>query len=88
MRKIQGNQPVFSRKPLFTAAQHSDVALGFEWATLPNTVTIARRGVAPHWQINTQGNGIHSFGIFQKPAGYGAIFELTRILNTARTNEC
>ena len=32
-----------SRKPLFTAAQHSDVALGFEWGTLPNTATIARR---------------------------------------------
>lgn len=72
-----------SRKPLFKAAQQSDVALGFEWATLPNTVTIARRGVA-HWQINTQGNGGHSLGIFQKTAGYGAIFELTRILDTMR----
>jgi glutamate carboxypeptidase len=78
-----GKPTSVSRKPLFTAAQHSDIALGFEWATLPNTVTIARRGVA-HWRINTQGNGDHSLGIFQKPAGYGAIFELARILDTMR----
>jgi glutamate carboxypeptidase len=73
-----------SRKPLFNAAQHNDIALGFEWATLPDTATVARRGIA-HWQINTQGNGEHSSIIFQKPAGYGAVFELTRILNTMRT---
>ncbi len=78
-----GKPTSISREPLFKAAQHSDVALGFEWATLPNTVTIARRGVA-HWQINTQGNGSHSMGIFKKPADYGAIFELTRILDTMR----
>lgn len=42
-----GKPTHISRKPLFKAAQQSDVALGFEWATLPNTVTIARRGVAP-----------------------------------------
>ena len=78
-----GKPTSISRKPLFAAAQRSDVALGFEWTTLPNTATIARHG-ATHWQINTQGNGIHSLGIFQKPAGYGAIFELARILNTMR----
>ncbi len=72
-----------SRKPLISAAQHSDIALGFEWATLSNTATIARRGII-HWQINAQGNGYHSMGIFQKPAGYGAIFELTRILDMMR----
>ncbi|WP_342227541.1 M20/M25/M40 family metallo-hydrolase [Rickettsiella endosymbiont of Rhagonycha lignosa] len=81
--EYSGKPTSISRKPLFTAAQHSDVALGFEWATLPNTATIARRGV-DHWQINTQGSGVHSFEVFQKPAGYGAIFELTRILNTMR----
>lgn len=78
-----GKPASISREPLFKAVQHSDVALGFEWATLPNTVTIARRGVA-HWQINTQGNGSHSMGIFKKPAGYDAIFELTHILDTMR----
>ncbi len=78
-----GKPTRISRKPLFTAAQHSDIALGFEWATLPNTITIARRGVA-HWEINTQGKGGHSMGIFKNPAGYGAIFELTRILDTMR----
>lgn len=78
-----GKPTSVSRKPLFTAAQHSDISLGFEWATLPNTVTITRRGVA-HWRINTQGNGDHSLGIFQKPVGYSAIFEITRILDMMR----
>jgi glutamate carboxypeptidase len=34
-----GKPTAVSRKPLITAAQHSDIALGFEWATLPNTAT-------------------------------------------------
>lgn len=78
-----GKPTRISRKPLFTAAQQSDIALGFEGATLPNTVIIARRGVA-HWEIKTQGKGDHSMEIFKNPAGYGAIFELTRILDTMR----
>jgi glutamate carboxypeptidase len=42
------------------------------------------RGIA-HWTIETQGNEAHSSEIFQKKAGYGAIYELVRILDTMRT---
>jgi glutamate carboxypeptidase len=35
--------------------------------------------------LEAQGNEAHSSEIFQKSAGFGAIFELTRILNTMLT---
>lgn len=70
-----------SRKVLFDLAHQSEVALDFEFAITSDTATVARRGVS-HWQIETKGNNAHSAGIFQSPSGYGAIFELARILNT------
>src|SRR3990167_2853982 len=79
-----GKPTSISRKPLFDAAQNSDIALDFEWAITSDTATIARRGIA-NWVLEAQGNEAHSSEIFQKSAGYGAIFELTRILNTMLT---
>lgn len=79
-----GKPTSISRKPLFDAAQDSDIALDFEWAITSNTATISRRGIT-NWMIEAQGNEAHSSEIFQKSAGYGAIFELARILNTMLT---
>ena len=79
-----GKPTTISRKPLFDAAYDSDIALDFEWAITSNTATIARRGIT-NWILETQGNEAHSSEIFQKSAGYGAIFELTRILNAMLT---
>ncbi|MCE0724523.1 M20/M25/M40 family metallo-hydrolase [Legionella resiliens] len=79
-----GKPTSISRKPLVDAAKNSDIALDFEWAITPDTATIARRGIA-HWTVETHGNEAHSSEIFQKQAGYGAIYELVRILNTMRT---
>ena len=79
-----GKPTTISRKPLFDAAYDSDIALDFEWAITSNTATIARRGIT-NWILATQGNEAHSSEIFQKSAGYGAIFELTRILNAMLT---
>ncbi len=73
-----------SRKPLIDAAKKSDIALDFEWAITPDTATVARRGIT-HWTLEAHGNEAHSSEIFQKKAGYGAVFELARILNTMRT---
>jgi glutamate carboxypeptidase len=78
-----GEPASISRKPLFDAAHNSDIALDFEWAITSDTATIARRGIRD-WIIEAQGNEAHSSQIFQKSAGYGAIFELARILNTMR----
>lgn len=79
-----GKPVSISRKPFFDAAQHSDIALDFEWSFTKDTATIARRGISS-WTIETTGTEAHSSEIFQPSAGYGAIFELTRILNTMRT---
>ncbi|HHF7373057.1 M20/M25/M40 family metallo-hydrolase [Legionella bozemanae] len=79
-----GKPTSISRKPLIDAAKNSDIALDFEWSITVDTATVARRGIA-HWTIETQGNEAHSSEIFQKKAGYGAIYELVRILDTMRT---
>ncbi|KTD01958.1 M20/M25/M40 family metallo-hydrolase [Fluoribacter gormanii] len=73
-----------SRKPLIDAAKDSDIALDFEWSITSDTVTVARRGIA-HWTVEAYGNEAHSSEIFQNKAGYGATYELVRILNTMRT---
>lgn len=79
-----GKPTSISRKPLFDAARMSDVALDFEWAITPDTATVARRGIT-NWVLEVCGKEAHSSEIFQKSAGYGAIFEITRILNAMRT---
>ncbi len=80
-----GKPAAISRKPLIEAAQQSDIALDFEWGLDINTATVARRGIS-HWTISVQGNGSHSSNIFQPDVGYGAIFELSRILNSMRVD--
>ncbi len=77
-----GKPTSISRKPLIDIASKSDIALDFELGT-PDTLTIARRGIS-NWFINTEGNSSHSSEIFQDQIGYGAVFELTRILNSMR----
>ncbi len=71
-----------SRGDLVAAAGRSDLALGFE-AGHRSDLTIARRGAAT-WRITTTGTEAHSAGIFQKGTGYGAIYELARVLDGFR----
>lgn len=78
-----GKPTTISRKSLIEVAKRSEIALDFEWATTIDTATIARRGIA-NWIITTEGNEAHSSEIFQKKAGFGAIYELARILDTVR----
>jgi glutamate carboxypeptidase len=78
-----GKPTSISRKPLFAAAKNADVALDFEPAISMNTATIARRGISM-WTLEAHGKESHSASIFQEGVGDGAIFELTRILNTMR----
>jgi len=77
-----GKPTSISRLPLIEAARHSDIALDFENG-IGNTATIGRRGVSM-WQLNTRGYEAHSSQIFQKQSGDGAIYELSRLLNTIR----
>ncbi len=70
-----------SRKSLIDAAKRSDIALGFENSTGFNYATVARRG-ASGWKLEVTGKRAHSSGVFNKRVGAGAIFEMSRILNT------
>ena len=79
-----GKPTSISRKPLIDAARNSEVALDFEWSITRDTATIARRGISS-WLLKTSGIEAHSSEIFQKTAGYGAVFELVRILDAMRS---
>ena len=70
-----------SRKDLIEAAKRSDIALGYETSTGFNYATVARRG-ASGWEVEVQGKRAHSSGVFSERTGAGAIFEMSRILNS------
>src|SRR5439155_878385 len=74
--------PAAARRALLEAAQHSDVALAFE-AGNRSDVTVARRG-ASAWRVTATGRQAHSAGVFGEGAGYGAIYEVARILDAFR----
>ena len=71
-----------TRQALLDAARRSDVALAFEGGDA-RTATISRRG-SSSWILTVTGRQSHSSGIFQRGAGYGAIFETARILDGFR----
>lgn len=79
-----GKPLAISRKDLIDAAKKSDIALGFETSTGFNYATVARRG-SSGWAVEVKGKRAHSSGIFSGATGAGAIFEMSRILNTFYT---
>ena len=82
-----GNPLSISRKDMIEAAQHSDVAFEYETGGLVKGIdaaSISRRGSIA-WRLETTGKTGHSSGVFNNSMGYGAIYELTRILDAFRT---
>ncbi|MEO6314393.1 MAG: M20/M25/M40 family metallo-hydrolase [Chitinophagaceae bacterium] len=77
-----GEPRAVSRGDFIERAKQHDIALAFEGATDLNTVATARRG-ASEWKLEVQAKQAHSSNIFGK-AGYGSIYEATRIINTFR----
>ena len=71
-----------SRGDFMERARQHDVALAFEGAAGLHTVATARRG-ASGWRLEVTAEQAHSSGVFGK-AGYGAIYEAVRIVNTFR----
>jgi glutamate carboxypeptidase len=71
-----------TRQPLIDAAKRSDIALSFEGGSRDNA-SISRRG-ASGWLLRVSARQAHSAGIFGAGAGYGAIYEIARILNAFR----
>jgi glutamate carboxypeptidase len=75
-----------ARRDLVEAAKHSDVALEFEPSVriaAQDSVSISRRS-STTWHIAVTGISGHSSQIFGDRLGYGAIYELTRILDSFR----
>lgn len=77
-----GDPVEVSRGDMFSAAKRSDLALSFE-AAVRNTATVGRRG-ASSWRLEIEAKTGHSSGIFSQGAGFGAIYEASRILNEFR----
>jgi glutamate carboxypeptidase len=85
-----------ARRDMIAAAKHSDVALEFEPSARVNatggaetggggqdTVSLGRRS-STTWHLETSGLSGHSSQIFGARLGYGAIYEMVRILDAFR----
>ncbi|HEY3707445.1 MAG TPA: M20/M25/M40 family metallo-hydrolase [Terracidiphilus sp.] len=85
--EAHGEPASISRRDMRDAAKQSDVALEFEGTPRSNGVfygSVSRRSSIT-WHIKTTGETGHSSGIFSEHMGYGAIYELARILDDFRT---
>jgi glutamate carboxypeptidase len=78
-----GEPYALSRGDLLEAGRHADVALSFESGG-GNTAVVARRS-AGSWRLEVTGHQAHSSGVFREGVGYGAIYEMARILDGFRT---
>jgi len=79
-----GDPQALARKPLVDAAQGAQYALGFEDGPGdPKYAVTARRGTSS-WKLEVKGNTGHSSQIFRPDVGYGANYELARILDGFR----
>jgi glutamate carboxypeptidase len=82
-----GDPVTISRGDMIEAAKQSDVALEFENASRidgKDMIRIARRS-ANTWRLETDGKSGHSSQVFGQSLGFGAIYEMARILDEFRT---
>ncbi len=81
----KAGQPLsISRRDLVEAGHWADISLGFESAVHYDDVdwaTTSRRS-SSSWTLETTGKQAHSSGVFSEGTGAGAVYELSRILNT------
>ena len=79
-----GDPQTLARQALVDAAQGAQYALGFEDGPGdPKFAVTARRGTAS-WKLEVKGRTGHSSQIFRSDVGYGANYELARILDGFR----
>ena len=73
-----------AREALVSAAKGAAIAIGFEDGPAdPKLAVTARRGTTG-WEVRVTGKPAHSSQIFRDDIGYGAIYELARIVNAFR----
>ena len=85
--EAHGEPDTISRRDMIAAARHSDLALEFEGTPRFDGTfygSVSRRSSIT-WRIKTTGETGHSSAIFSDGKGYGAIYELARILDAFRT---
>jgi glutamate carboxypeptidase len=81
-----GEPTATARADLIAAGKAADVALEYENLAVEGGRefgTIARRSAAS-WELRTTGKTGHSSGVFSTSLGYGAIYEMARILDGFR----
>jgi len=81
-----GDPLTISRRDLIAEGKKADAALDFEDLSVKDGKdmgSIARRS-AGSWQVTVTGRSAHSSGIGSPGVGYGAIYELARILDQFR----
>ena len=83
----EGGRPLTtSRASLIAAGQWADIALEYENLVRDQSGdygTVARRS-STNWTLRVRGHTGHSSTIFTPSMGYGAIYEMARILDTFR----
>lgn len=75
-----------ARRDLIAAGRRANVALEYENLATENGAefgSTARRS-STDWTLTTTGRSGHSSGVFGRDLGYGAIYELARIIDTFR----
>jgi glutamate carboxypeptidase len=75
-----------ARRDLIAAGREADYALEFENLAREDDRdfgTVARRS-SSSWTLTTRGRTGHSSGIFNQSLGYGAVYEMARILDAFR----
>ena len=75
-----------TRGPLIEAGKWADIALDFEALAVDDgrdMGSTARRS-SDSWTVKVTAKSGHSSGIFKSDAGYGAVYELARIIDTFR----
>ena len=81
----KAGQPLsISRRDLVAAGKWADISLGFESAVNyddTDWATTSRRS-SSSWTLETTGKQAHSSGVFSDRTGAGAVYEISRILNT------
>ena len=78
-----GEPAEVARRDLIAAGQVADYALEFENLAVDDGAefgTVARRS-STNWTLSTTGRTGHSSGVFNEALGYGAIYEMARILD-------
>jgi glutamate carboxypeptidase len=81
--EMPGEPISVARAPLVAAASDRDVVLSFEPGE-PGVVVTSRRGVS-QWSLEVTGPGGHSGLLRQDGVGYGAIYEMARVLEGFRS---